>query len=80
MKGAFKNMADIMEASVDNIKDDTEEKCKTLANTVIKLYRKISKLELASKAKNESQSKPKLAPEKEINEKAKLSAKRTTQS
>ena len=74
MKGAFKNMADIMEASVGNIKDDTEEKCKTLANTVIKLYRKISKLELASKAKNESQSKPKLAPVKEINEKAKLSA------
>ena len=45
MKGAFQSLADIIEATMKNIKDETEGKCKTLADTVIKLHNKISKCE-----------------------------------
>ena len=46
---------------MSSIKEDTNEKCKTLANTVIKLYSKISKLEKATNTVNNApKDKPKL--------------------
>ena len=49
---------------VTTIKDDKNEKCKLLADTVMKLYGKISKLNPAKygKSKYESKKKPKTVP------------------
>ena len=41
--GAFDSLAAIVTESVSNIKEDTNEKCKTLADTLIKLNSKISR-------------------------------------
>ena len=46
------NVMNVIEESVSSIKEDTNEKCKTLANTVIKLYSKISKLGKATNTVN----------------------------
>ena len=50
IKGAFDNLASVVQTSVSSIKEDTDEKCKILADTVIKLNSKFSKLETRSKA------------------------------
>ena len=48
MKGAFQQMADIMEESVGSIKDDTNVKCKTLADAMLKLYGKVKKIDAST--------------------------------
>ena len=60
-KDAFKVLADIIEESIVSIKEDTNEKCKTLANTVMKLYSKIKKMENSPKVASNSIPKMKTA-------------------
>ena len=43
-KGAFEKFADIVESSIAKIKEDSDNKCKVLANTIIKLHKKINRL------------------------------------
>ena len=43
IKGAFYELAEVLEANIVNLKDDTNQKCKTLGDTVVKLYNKICK-------------------------------------
>jgi predicted component of viral defense system (DUF524 family) len=38
LKAGFVELVNVIEASIGKLKDDTNEKCKTLADTVIKLY------------------------------------------
>ena len=45
IKSAFENLINVVETNLASIKDDSNDKCKTLAETVIKLYEKISALE-----------------------------------
>ena len=58
IKGAFDNLASVVQTTVSSIKEDTDEKCKTLADTVIKLHSKLSKLETRSKATKTPKTKP----------------------
>ena len=44
IKGAFIELANVVETCINNLKEDNNEKCKTLANTVIKLHSKVVKL------------------------------------
>ena len=50
-KGAFQHMADIYEENIERMREETNEKCKTLADTLLKLYTKISNLEASYKRK-----------------------------
>ena len=43
IKGAFYELAEVMDANMKNLKDDTNQKCKTLADTVMKMYSKMCK-------------------------------------
>ena len=45
IKGAFEHLADVVESTVGTLKVDTDDKCKTLAETVVLLHGKISQLE-----------------------------------
>ena len=62
IKGAFVQIANIFEVGIECVKGDINEKCNTLANTVIKLYGKIAILEKTitsiNKSKNQSDRKP----------------------
>ena len=49
-KGAFEHLADIIETSIGNMKNDTNDKCKLLADTLMKLNNKISKGEKAAES------------------------------
>jgi hypothetical protein len=62
--GAFDSLAVVVTESVKTIKDDTNEKCKTLADTLIKLNSKISKFESRRKLGNDIQktSAPRMKP------------------
>ena len=65
-KGAFEQLADIFETGMKTIKDDFENKCKTLADTFIKLYKKSERLP-ATNVTNKSKSihKPNLKSKEE---------------
>ena len=52
-KGAFEHLADIFETSIGNMKNDTNDKCKLLADTLMKLNDKISKGEKAAESSSE---------------------------
>ena len=43
-KGAFEKFADIVESSIAKVKEDSDNKCKVLAATIIKLHKKINRL------------------------------------
>ena len=45
LKDAFEGLAIVVEATVNSIKEDTNDKMKTLADTVVMLHSKISQLE-----------------------------------
>ena len=58
-RDVFKEIADIFTLAIDKIKTDNDNKCKTLGNTVTKIYDKVSKLEKAlEKIQKESIIKP----------------------
>ena len=61
-KESFEQLANIFEESVRNIKEDTNDKCKVLGNTLIKIYSKVSKLNNKSKIIGRSRCKPKQSP------------------
>ena len=62
IKGAFVELANVIEASIGSMKEETNDKCKTLADTVIKLYNKISKIEKAPITNTKNGKKPKATP------------------
>ena len=49
IKEAFEKLVQVVETTMGTVKNDTNEKCKTMADTVLKLYGKISKLQTRSK-------------------------------
>ena len=66
-----------MDAALSSIKDDTNDKCKTLADTVLKLYGRIANLETGTRGGENSKLKPKrLAGKKELANKTKPASKK----
>ena len=57
IKGALENFSGIVESSLASIKDDTNEKCKTLAEPVILMHENISKLDARTKTRREAKKK-----------------------
>ena len=45
MKGACEQLANIFESGMAAMKEDTDNKCKMMADTILKLYKKMSKLD-----------------------------------
>ena len=58
--GAFEKLAEV----VSSIKNDSNDKCKTVADTVMKLYGKISKIQAKSKPTGHSKAKEMLQDDK----------------
>ena len=54
IKDAFDKLSGLVETTLGSLKNDTNEKCKTLADAVMKLYEKTSKVKLRTKSKGNS--------------------------
>ena len=54
IKDAFDKLSGLVETTLGSLKNDTNEKCKTLANAVMKIYEKTSKVKLRTKSKGNS--------------------------
>ena len=65
-RDVFKEIADIFSLAIDKIKRDNDIKCKTIGNTVAKIYDKVSKIE---KALEISKQQPLIKPAKDSKKK-----------
>ena len=71
IKDAFDQLSGLVETTLGSIKNDTHEKCKTLADAVMMLYKKTSKVKLRTKAKGNSKTRIKPVSDKIHKEKEK---------
>ena len=80
IKGAFEKLVNVVDTAVSSIKNDTNNKCKTLADTVTKLYGKIENLATRTKdVENPKIKQRRLAGNKELTIKAKPTSKNCPQ-
>ena len=76
MKGACEQLADIFESGMAAMKEDTDNKCKMMADTILKLHKKMSKLDLKASAKPILKSKQKTSTDVNSKTKTKSEAKK----
>ena len=72
MNGACEQLADIFESGMAAMKEDTDNKCKIMADTILKLHKKMSKLDPKASVKPSLKSKQKTSTD--VNSKAKTNS------